>query len=132
MYDVVSFDKRLYSCNYQLNHNVENFQIASLVVFPHQYLPPLSTPDNYCYIYCGLDLSFPEFYLSGNILYVVIYVWLLLISLFFIFIHFVACICGTFLSIVRQYSIVKHICKKFINLLMNILGCFEFSGIFYY
>ena len=53
MYDVVSFDKRLYSCNYQLNHNVENFQIASLVVFPHQSLPPLSTPDNYCYIYCG-------------------------------------------------------------------------------
>ena len=101
------------------------------MVFPHQSLPPLSTPDNYCYIYCGLDLSFPEFYLSGNIPYVVIYVWLLLISLFFIFIHFVACIRGTFLSIIRQYSIVKHICKKFINLLMNILGCFQFSGLFY-
>ena len=132
MYGRVSFDKCLHSCNYQLYHNVENFKqllLWSFLINPYLHF---STPENYCYIYCGLDLSFPEFYLNGNIPYVVIYVWHLLISLFFIVIHFVACISGTFLSIIRQYSIVKHICKKFINLLMNTLGCFQFGGLFYY
>lgn len=56
---------------------------------------------------------FSRVHLNGNVSYVVLfYVWLLLISLFFISFMSFACICGTFLSIVRQYSIVKHICKK--------------------